>query len=219
METKKTVMIVCKSILPEVTGVLEKLQCSYPMMVMDAALHDRPEELKKKLQETLDQLENVDRVLLTIGYCGGSVKGLKAGDFEMILPRVDDCITMFLGSKEKRKAVKNEERTFFLLKGWLDSERNILAEYQRIVEKYGEDNADMVMEMMYQHYLKFDLVDTGLFEIEPQLEKMEQIAQLLDKEYEVLQGTDSMMERLISGPYDEEHFVLVKPFGEVKEVI
>lgn len=139
-------------------------------------------------KEQVEKLTDVDRVLLPFGYCGTTV-GLHAGNFEMILPKPDDCITLFLGSRENRKAVPDE--------------RNILKEYDRLCEKYNQRRADRVMRAMYQHYHAIALVDSGLFPLEQQTEVSEKIAELLHLEHKVLPGTGILLQKQLCGPYDD----------------
>lgn len=211
----KTVVIACSTIRPELQAMMERCGCEYPVFYMDAKLHDRPDDLRQAVQAQLDTLTDVDRVLLPFGYCGGTTVGLRAGDFEMILPKSDDCITLFLGSRENRKAVPDERYTFFLTQGWLDSERNILKEYERLCEKYNQRRADRVMQAMYQHYHAIGLVDSGLFPLEPQTEVSEKIADLLHLEHKVLPGTGSLLQTLLCGPYDDPSLLRISPHKEV----
>lgn len=211
----KTIVIACSTIRPELQAMMESCGCEYPVIFMDAQLHDRPDDLRKAVQEQLDKLTDVDRVLLPFGYCGGTTVGLRSGNFEMILPKSDDCITLFLGSRENRKAVPDERYTFFLTQGWLDSERNILKEYDRLCEKYNQRRADRVMQAMYQHYHTIGLVDSGLFPLEPQTEISGKIADLLHLDHKVLPGTGSLLQKLLCGPYDDGTLLRIGPKEEV----
>lgn len=211
----KTAIIACSTIRPELQAMMELCGCEYPVFYMDARLHDRPDDLRQAVQAQLDQLTDVDRVLLPFGYCGGTTVGLRSGNFEMILPRSDDCITLFLGSRENRNAVPDERYTFFLTQGWLDSERNILQEYERLCGKYNRRRADRVMRAMYRNYHAIGLVDSGLFPLEPQVELSGKIADLLHLEHRVLPGTGSLLQKLLCGPYDDQSLLRIGPYEEV----
>lgn len=212
---KKTVVVACSTIRPELQAVMERYGCDYPVFYMDARLHDRPDDLRKTVQQTLDTLTDVDRVLLPFGYCGGTTVGLRSGDFEMFLPKSDDCITLFLGSRENREAVPDERYTFFLTQGWLDSERNILQEYQRLCSKYNQRRADRVMKAMYQNYHTLGLVDSKLFPLKPQVEEVQKIADLLHLEHRVLPGTENLLQKLLCGPYIDGTLLRIGPYQEV----
>lgn len=215
----KTAIIACSTIRPELQAAMTLCQLDYPVFYMDARLHDRPDDLRIAVQAQLESLTGIHRVLMPFGYCGGTTVGLRTGDFELILPRTDDCITLFLGSRENRKAVPDERYTFFLTQGWLDSERNVLAEYNRLCEKYNQKRADRVMRAMYQHYHAIGLVDSGLFPLEPQTQVSEEIAALLRLDHKVLPGTDSLLRQLLLGPWDEARFLRVGPHEEVTKAL
>lgn len=211
----RTVIIACSTIRPELETAMEQCGCEYPVIWMDAKLHDRPDKLNKAVQAELDALTDIDHVILPFGYCGGTTAGLKAGSFELILPKVDDCITMFLGSRDVRRSIPDEERTFFLTQGWLTSERSILCEYARLSKKYGQDSADMVMDAMYQHYSHLALIDTGLFPTQPQLELLAETAALLKLERRVFSGTPELLNRLLRGDWDDEAILRIAPHETV----
>ncbi len=213
--TVRTAVIACGTIRPELEAVMEECGCSYPAVFLDAALHDRPEDLRREIQKQLDTLTETDRVLLSFGYCGGAAAGLCTGDFEMILPKADDCITMFFGSEEVRRAVPDERYTFFLTEGWISSERNLLGEYERLRGRYGEKRADRVMSAMYRNYHAVGLVDTGLFERAPQEEKARQTADLLHLDLRIFEGTGEWLRKLLLGPYGEG-FIRIGPHETVE---
>lgn len=208
---EKTVVIACSTIRPELQAAMARCGLQYPVFYMDARLHDRPEELHRMVQDKLDSLTGIGRVLLPFGYCGGTTIGLRAGEFELILPKADDCITLFLGSRENRQAVPDERYTFFLTQGWLDSDRNLLSEYASLCERYSQKRADRVMKAMYRNYHALGLVDTGLFPLEPQVETCGRIAELLHLEPRVLPGTWSLLQALLQGPWDDPRLLRIAP--------
>lgn len=213
-KTQKTVVISCESNRPELEKINNITSCHYPFYILDAKYHDRPDKLKQELQSVLNDIRDVDAVLLAMGYCGNALTGIRAGNFRIIIPKVDDCLTLFLGSLEKRQAVENTERTFFLTKGWLDSERNILRQYSSLQKRYGKESAAFVYRTMFEHYEKLGLIDSGLFPVEPQAEKMESVSRLLHLPYEILSGSCDMILSLFINPEDER-FIIVRPFEEI----
>ena len=69
--------------------------------VLDFGLHLTPESLKKTLQKSIDRAGKThDVVLLGYGLCSMAVVGLRASNCTLVIPQVDDCIAIFLGSDE-----------------------------------------------------------------------------------------------------------------------
>ncbi|WP_373657747.1 DUF1638 domain-containing protein [Sporomusa acidovorans] len=55
------------------------------------------------------------------------------------MPRVHDCISLFLGSRERYNCLSKEEiGTLYFTCGWMTAGEDIFSEHQRTVEKYGE---------------------------------------------------------------------------------
>lgn len=66
------------------------------------ALHETPATLRARLQAEIDAAgPEYDAVVLAYELCGGATVGLAAGRVPLIVPRAHDCITVFLGSRER----------------------------------------------------------------------------------------------------------------------
>ena len=120
---------------------------SWPEQVtfMDYGLHRVPGKMAPALQEIIDRIEQPSLVVLGYGLCGTGLSGLKAGRHTLLVPRVDDCIALLLGSYQaylhEFEAVPG---TYYLSKGWLESGSHPLKEYQEYLPKYGPEQCDVV---------------------------------------------------------------------------
>jgi hypothetical protein len=65
--------------------------------------HDNPDIGRARLQEKIDSLPQgrYDAVLLVYALCNNMLVGLRARDIPVVFPRAHDCITFFMGSKER----------------------------------------------------------------------------------------------------------------------
>lgn len=203
-------IVACRTIAEELNLVVNEVGCKYPILWIESSLHINPESLRKRIQEELDHISNVDQVILAFGYCGNALVGLKAADYQMIFPRVDDCITLLLGSCERRKKVSNEMGTYFLTRGWLEYEKNIWVEYQDTVKRYGKAKADKLYKIILGHYKRLGIIKTNVYNTVGFLEKTQQIAEDLNLKQEIIEGTLSYIKKLLTGPWDEE-FVIINP--------
>ncbi|MDR3552577.1 MAG: DUF1638 domain-containing protein [Clostridia bacterium] len=211
-----TLIIACRTIADELTMAVKETGCSYPILWIDSGLHIQPDSLRKRLQQELDHLSNIDTALLAFGYCGNSVIGLRPPSFQLIIPRADDCITLLLGSRERRRQISENECTYYLTKGWLDFEKNIWVEYQQCVTRYGKEKADRVFEMMLAHYTSLGIIETGAFDLEEFFERTEVIAEALRLSRRVIPGTLRYIKKLLTGPWDDE-FITIGPGEAVSE--
>ncbi len=211
-----TVIIACRTIADELRVALRETGCTYPVLWIESGLHLRPESLRTRLQEELDHIGNISQALLAFGYCGNALLGLKAGDFRVIFPRVDDCITLMLGSGSRRNAIGRECGTYFLTKGWLDFERNIWVEYQETVKRHGKEKADRIFKVMLRHYQRLGVIDTGAYDLGSFLERVRNIGEALALKPQVIPGTLDYLKKLLTGPWDED-FIIINP-GETVTV-
>jgi len=206
----ETAIIACQTLETELGQAMKNIGSDYPIHYMESGLHNTPAKLFRRLSELLGEIR-ADRVLLAMGFCGNSVAGIRAGDFELIIPRVDDCISLLLGSQKKRAAVSREYAAYFLTEGWMRGERNLWVEHQHAVKKYGEEMAMEIAEMLYGHYRTLALLDTGAEPIEPLVEKTKIIADTLHLEQKILPATVAYLEELLTGPWSPERFLVLPP--------
>lgn len=210
----ETVLVACQTISDEVERALSATGRSLPVRWIESGLHVKPDALRVRLQQDLDALSGVDRVLLAFGYCGNALVGLTAGAFRLTFPRADDCITLMLGSCERRREIQSEAGTYFLTHGWLTHEANVWAEYNATVAKRGKERADRVYATMLKHYRRLGVIDTGAYDMAGFMERSKTVASDLRLEHFVIDGTTAWLERLVSGPWDDG-FVTFEPHETV----
>ena len=185
------------------------------MTVLEFGLHMDPDELRNTLQSTIDGLEGDDDILLGYGLCSFAVVGLKSGDHRLVIPMVQDCISLFLGSEEARMAMlEKEPGTYFLTKGWIEASDSAYAEYKRLEERYGEHRARRVARAMLANYTRLALIDTGNYKMDQYRTFAREQAALLELEFEEIPGSNRLLERMLSGDWDSE-FQVVLPGGTV----
>ena len=78
---------------------------------LEAQLHLSPERLKAALRVAVAEADKPGAtIVLGYGLCSNSVLGLKTEHATLVVPRVDDCIAMLLGSNEAFAAENDKER-------------------------------------------------------------------------------------------------------------
>ncbi len=212
----KTAIVSCRTLETELTAALRRTGGDYTVSWLESGLHNVPQKLFQQLDELLSSLE-ADRVLLAMGFCGNAIAGLRTGDYELIVPRADDCITLLLGSPSRRAEIAKRLSAYFLTEGWMRGERNLWVEYQYSVKKFGEKTARKLADMMFGHYRTLALLDTGLDDMDALLEETRIIAQTLDLEQKVVPATVRFLEELLTGPWNEERFLRVPPHTVIRQ--
>ena len=211
----KDVLIACKMMEMETRAALEQTGCTPEVIWMDKGLHNRPEDLREALQEALKTAEaeyHPDRVLLAFGFCGNAMDGLKAGSFQLILPRIDDCIVMFIGSRKRKAELEGGVGTMFQTSDWTETEdKSLLGAKNRLIEKYGEDDGPEIFDMLYGNYGRIAVLDTHCFPLEPVVERTKAEAEALGFEHAVFDASNDYLVRLLTGPWDPAAFIVKGP--------
>jgi hypothetical protein len=199
---------------------------------LSASLHVEPLPLRDRIQEEIDRIEaddaEAEAILLGYGLCGGATAGLVARTRPLVLPRAHDCATIFLGSRERyQREHEATPGTYWFtednlkrgdaLKGWQlgDAGRSdgVDATYRGYVEKYGQENADYLMEAMGEwqsHYERGAFLDTGLATDDVDEQRARDESELRGWRFERVMSDLTLIERLIEGEWDDD-FIVVKP--------
>ena len=211
-----TVLIACKTLQKEFELCFKNVSHQINQVIwIESGLHNVSTKLQRGIQEELDRIEKADRVILGFCFCGNAIVGLKTHDFELVFPKTDDCISLMLGSYKKKKDICKQGETYFLTRGWLQSETNIYNEYLFSVEKYGKEMADTLYEDILGAYEYLGIIDTGAYDFNMFLKETEKIAKALKLTQKPLKGTLDYVEDLLCGNYNSEKFILVPKYTEI----
>ncbi len=212
----KRTIIACAMLEDEINAVYDKLGCHIPIIWLERGYHNTPEKLREKLQETIDDLQDQDELLLCFGLCGNGTAGIKSPKASLIIPKFDDCLNMLLcdGNRSCRGLV--QPGTMYLTNGWTKDTEGILQQYDELLEEYDEETRDDLLEMMYAHYNSVTVIDTGCYQMDETMEYAQKTCELMDFELKTTQGYTVMIEKLFSGDWDN-NFLIMEPGQAVSE--
>jgi hypothetical protein len=185
--------------------------------VLDFGLHLAPENLRDRLQEAIDAASAVtDTIVLGYGLCSMAVVGLKANGCTLVVPRVDDCIAIFLGSQATyRRQTSQEPGTYYLTKGWIEVSDTPFAEYGRLVERYGPKQANRMMELLLKNYTRLVFIPSGHHDQEHNREYARRTARQFGLRYEEIPGSSTLIRKMLFGPWDDD-FVIARPGDTIR---
>jgi len=200
-----TIIISCETIRRELEVAMERTNCHYPVLWLESGLHNVPKKLNTAIQTYLDDLQGYNTVLLAMSLCGNSVIGLRSHDFQLVLPRCDDCISLLLDGRERPFA------TLFMTEGWLKGGRHLGQEYDACIAKYGEKRGTRIFEVMLKNYRSVAMLDTGCYDTALAEPEIRAIGKKLGLEYTRLPGSPAWLEELLRGDWKRERFVILPP--------
>lgn len=201
---------------------------------MPQGLHDTPDRLRAAVSAEIARVEtgiregsfkhNPDRIVLGYGLCSNGIVGLESGSLPIVVPRADDCIGVFLGSQQRYlELFGRHPGTYWLNGGWLESaflptRKNYAAMRQDYADRYGEDNADFLMEnevgwiKNYQNcgYIRSQVYDNTGFERQAQ-----EIAAECGWEKLAFDGSNRLLRLVMDGECPEEEFLFCPPYHRI----
>lgn len=219
----KIAVVTCAVLETEVAHFSRGLDHIVRIEVLEQGLHNEPGKLRTKLQAAIDRVEaqtDADTIVLGYGLCSRGTEDVKTQRCWLVMARAHDCVTLLLGSKERyAEYVRQNPGTYWYSPGW---NRHALMpgqeRYEKLrheyVEKYGEDNADFLMESeqhWFQTYTNAAFVDLGCGDVEKELEYTRRCAQWLGWQCDHQCGDPALLKALLNGPWDNDRFLVLQP--------
>ncbi len=198
-------------------------------------LHNDPNTLRTHLQTRLDavssEAKGYDAVLLGYGLCSNSIVGLVCRAAAMVVPRAHDCIALFLGSAERyADEFRETPGTYWYVADYIErndpssgqnvalgsmaDEGALQATYKEYVRKYGQDNADYLMEVMgawQKHYSRAAYIENADMPMPDYRPQVREIAAQRSWQFEQLEGRLLLIRDLVEGRWEPERFLVVPP--------
>jgi hypothetical protein len=214
MAKLRTKIIACPTVGEELKPLLPN---GYALEMLEYGLHNVPESLHAQLQAAIDATgPEYGTILLGYGLCANAILGLNSRGFRLVIPRADDCITLFLGSRQEYlRQLSLAPGTFFLTKGWIECGEDPYTEYCSLRTKYGHEKAYKITRRYIQNYTRLALINSGNYKSEAYRKYAKMVADYFDLIYEEIPGSNGLLDRFISGAW-EKGFVVVPPGQVVK---
>ncbi|MBP7401914.1 MAG: DUF1638 domain-containing protein [Clostridia bacterium] len=227
-------LIACKVLFRELSMLAAQCGNFIDITWMRQGYHRTPELLRETVQQQIDRIDagddpctccneigDFDAVLLGYGLCSNGIVGLHSERYPLVVPRGHDCITFFLGSKERYRTLFDMRSggTYWYTAGWCENvmmpgRRRTELEYKRYLDKYGEENAEYLMETeqkWYRDYKAAVYVGNSGDGFPDYAGETRDAAEFLGWDFDQEPSDMGLMRDMLDGKWDDERFLVVPP--------
>jgi hypothetical protein len=233
---RRYLALTCEALARTIYALSAETEHVVSIKLFRQGLHNHPSNLRHTLQEHIDAVtaNDCDALLLVYGMCGLSTVGLIAKQVPIVIPRAHDCITLYLGSRERyQDEFDAHPGTYWYSVDYLERREHedqvalgaaslgpSDEQYQAWVEKYDQETADMLVAEMrrwMQHYTRAAFIDMGLGDRARYEHMARQKAEQEGWVFERKQGDNRLLKRLINGDWNAQEFLVVPPGHRIKQ--
>jgi hypothetical protein len=219
----KTAIITCAVLDDEMEHFAKSLPHVIHIEHLQQGLHNEPDKLRIELQAAVNRVEanpSVEVIVLGYGLCSRGSEGVTTKRCRMVIARAHDCITLLLGSKERyAEYVAKNPGTYWYSPGWnkhtpMPGKDRYELHRREYVEKYGEDNADFLMESEQHWFKTYDtaaFVHLGVGDVQKEADYTRCCANWLGWKCDLQHGDPALLKALLAGPWDSERFLVLEP--------
>ena len=207
-------ILACSSLAEFVAEAQRRQGTDWPVVEADQTLHAEPEQMQRAVTALIDGLPaEFDTILVAMGFCGGVWSQVSCGR-RVVIPRVDDCVSLLLHTDDRYCPNCKEPGHLYLYEtdparfsalGLLRSGTVTDPSLQNL-------DPDWLFHMWFDNYHHMDIIDTGLNDCysEDYVLAAQAQADAIDATLDYVPGSIRLLEKLVSGRWDAQ-FLVAEP--------
>ena len=219
----RVAVVTCAVLDQEIEHFAASLEHLVHVEVLERGLHNEPDRLRAELQQAIDRIEAdtpADAIVLGYGLCSRGTEGIMTKRCLLVVPRAHDCITLLLGCKKRyAEYVARHPGTYWYSPGWIrhntmPGKQRYEDHYQQYVQKYGQDNADFLMQTEQQWMIAYEraaYVDLGVSDTQQDEAYTRSCAAYLNWTYDRQHGDPALLKALLAGDWNDDDFLVLQP--------
>lgn len=224
-------VIACGTLALDIRRVTDEMNPAVGTRFLPGGLHESPTRLHKEVQAAIDEISasgKWDRIIVGYGMCGRGTAGLRARGIPLVIPRVHDCISLFLGGNAAyKREFERYPGTYYISAGWYEEKTEPLTQkkssvylqeeqvsFDELVARYGAKKAEKTYKFLnswQQNYQRAAFIDTGLDDNAVYADHARQMAERYGWVYESLQGDTGLLRRLFTADLTSDEILIVPP--------
>lgn len=205
----KTIILGCSSLKDYIDEAQRKVKTNYPVLYLNRLYHRDPNEMREHIIEKLLKIdEDVDTILVAMGYCGGSWDGVKA-PCRLVIPKIDECVSLLLQNTDEVKSDLKEPGHLYVREKDPMKE-NFQAIFDKLTKNLDEETKKRYHEDWKKYYHEIDIIDTKINDCRrtDYIQVVKEDADWLGAKLGFVEGGTYLLEKLFSGTWDEQFTIL-----------
>ncbi len=231
MNSKKIFVISCAVLALDLKRAARQMGLEIETIFLEAGLHERPNRLREKLQAAIDKTstyKSCERIVIGYGVCGRGTIGIQSQNIPLVIPKVHDCIAMFLGGDAAfRKEFKRYPGTYYISAGWYEEKTEPFSQqkksayygdkklnYDELVERFGEKAAKETFRFLNtwkNNYQRAGFIETGVKSSSKYEDYAREMAEAYGWKFEKLPGDQGLLKKVLFTERSTDEVLVVPP--------
>ncbi len=231
----KTYAIACAVLAVDMKHTARQLGLDLECKFLEAGLHNNPKLLLEKLQQAIDEISALgdgSRIIIGYGVCGKGTIGIKSRNIPLVIPKVHDCIALFLGGdKAYKREFKKYPGTYYLSSGWCQENAEPMSQrrqrawfgsekikFEDLVKSHGQETADHTFAFLnswQKNYQRAAFIETQAGSSSKYEAYAREMAKEYEWAYEKIQGDQALIRQMMTVNASTPEILVVPPLHAI----